>query len=42
MLIDSELDQISTPITQKLRGQTAIVCAHLAYQEYKTITGEAR
>lgn len=42
MLIDSELDQINTPITQKFRGQTAIVCARLAYQEYKTITGEAR
>lgn len=42
MLIDSKLDQINTPITQKLRGQAAIACARQAYQEYRIINGEAR
>jgi len=35
-LIDGRLDQFDTALARALRGQAAIACARLAYQEYKT------
>lgn len=41
-LVDSFLDQDNRAQAQELRGQTAIACARLAYQEYQGLVRSAR
>lgn len=41
-LVDRFLDQNNRAQARELRGQTAIACARLAYQEYQALVGSAR
>jgi len=41
-LVDHILDQNNQPQALEMRGQTAIACARLAYQEYKKMVASAR
>lgn len=41
-LIDAKLDRLDTPQAQALRGQAAIACARLAYQERMRLMTEPR
>ena len=41
-LVDHRLDQISTDTARARRGQAAIACARLAYQEYQAFTRGTR
>ncbi|MFO1510169.1 MAG: transaldolase [Steroidobacteraceae bacterium] len=40
--VDHLLDEADGPAVRALRGQTAIACARLAYQEYKALTAGRR
>jgi transaldolase len=41
-LIDRRVEQLNTDTARALRGQAAIACACLAYQEYKTMLASVR
>ena len=41
-MVDRVLDRDKRAQARELRGQTAIACARLAYQEYKKLVGSAR
>ncbi|MEK7206923.1 MAG: transaldolase [Pseudomonadota bacterium] len=41
-LVDHRLDQISTDTARARRGQAAVACARLAYQEYQAFTHSTR